>query len=279
MLVAGDSFLVPVQLHPTLCVLVVLQLLHTLFTSLSLDHDAGVVVGDEAALDSSADPLQQAVVIAFDVVNDNTTGVYTQLVPSCDLHKLFHGSVTTAQSDKAATVAAVDNLASHGLLARVHVCDYSGSAEGRLVDNGFQGRTFLVVAFVFHQSFGDDAVNGIGTGQRDERLCDLAHDADGATAVYQLHVVLVESLCQFAGGSEVCGGVAARGTTAVQRVLDMALGPKKKHDVQDADDWLVRSGGRGGYCLSCLGFHFGVDCHVDVSLEGGCGCGCEGSIL
>jgi hypothetical protein len=57
----------------------------------------------------------------------------------------------------------------------------------------------------------------------DKRLCNLAHDANGTTAVYQFHVVVMEGLGQFAGGSEVSRRVAARGTAAVQKASDMAL--------------------------------------------------------
>jgi hypothetical protein len=38
--------------------------------------------------------------------------------------------------------------------------------------------------------------------------------------------------------------------------------------LQDTDDRLVRSGGRGGYGVSCLGFHLGVDCHVATCKDG-----------
>ena len=38
--------------------------------------------------------------------------------------------------------------------------------------------------------------------------------------------------------------------------------------LQDTDDRLVRSGGRGGYRVSCLWFHLGVDCHVATCKDG-----------
>jgi hypothetical protein len=200
---AGDSFLVPVQLHSTLCVLVVLQLLHTLLASLGLNHDAGVVVGDETALDGSAHPLQQAIVVTLDVEDNDAAGVDAQLIPSCDLHKLFHGSVTTAQSDETAALAAIHDLASHSLLPRVHVCDYSGAPKGGLVDNRVQRGAFLVVAFVFYKGLGNDAVDGVRASQGDEGFGNLAHDANGTAAVYQFHVVLMEGFCQIAGSSKV----------------------------------------------------------------------------
>jgi hypothetical protein len=226
---AADSFLVPVQLHSALRILVVLQLLHTLLASFCLNHDAGVVVGDETTLDGGAHPLQQAIVVTFDVENDDAASVDAQLIPSCDLHKLFHGSITTAQSDEAAALAAVHDLASHSLLPRVHVCDYGGTTKGGLVNNRVQRGALLVVAFVFYEGFGDDAVHSVRTSQGDEGFGNLTHDANGTAAVYQFHVVLVEGFCQFAGSSKVGRRVATRGTAAIQRASDMALHLDRQH--------------------------------------------------
>lgn len=54
----------------------------------------------------------------------------------------------------------------------------------------------------------DDAVDGLGTGERDEGFCDFAHDACCAGAVDEGGVAGVHGLCEGSGGFEVGRGGA-----------------------------------------------------------------------
>lgn len=46
------------------------------------------------------------------------------------------------------------------------------------------------------ESGGDDAVNRVGTGQRNKGSCYLTHEANRAATVYELGVCFVEGMCK-----------------------------------------------------------------------------------
>jgi len=238
------SLLAPVQLEAALRVLVPAQAVDHLSSLFRLHHNPLVALADEPTVHSSLNPLQQPIPVPLHIVRHNSPRVNPQLIPRHNLHQLLQRAVPAAQRHEAAASTAFNHLSCHHLLARVHVVDHRRAAEELRINHPGSGVVVLIFDAVFvefaleaHQGFRDDAVHGVGAGERDEGFGDFAHDADGAAAVDEVHAILVEGAGEIAGGGEVGGG-SSWGSAAAGGGISGWKGRMRVWVYsQDADGW------------------------------------------
>lgn len=128
------SVIIPAQPKPPLCTNILPQPLDHLIGALRLDQYPLVVLPHKAAPHGVPHPIEQPIPITLYVEDHNGHGVDPELVPSCDLHKLFHGAIATREGNEAAAGSTSNDFAGHQLLAGVHILHDGGTAVNEWVD-------------------------------------------------------------------------------------------------------------------------------------------------
>jgi hypothetical protein len=205
--------LLPRQIEPSRRILILPQTRHHLLRTQRLDHNPRIPWAHEPSRHSVLNPINQARPVIVDIQHNHRHAVYPQLIPRRHLHELLERAVTPGQRDESAPRTARDDFLGHEALARVHVV-YEGCAAVNVWVDVVRSRRGIVVRFQRYEGPWDDAVDGGGARERDQRARDFAHETNGAAAVDEGGVGGVEGVGEVARRRHVHGGCAFGGAAA-----------------------------------------------------------------